>query len=555
MIVGFTALVAMALPQKGISQTNKTTLAACDTLTDAQVSDQVRKQFFRNNREDAFYLYKCALERFSSDQSEIREFIDFHHDFATALRNAGANDLAIKHARKAFEISNKFYSKKLGIHRSTVRFGNQFLLGGYADSALYYYQKAHEGISNVRKGPSLANSFNNIGMAYALAGNHEEALAQYEKAKGALRLFPKFKKSGLYLAIRDNEVRSHRYVAPKLRLIQVLDTFQHDCFTYGSEGRKLKCCLLLSQIYLELGQFEKVAHFLKILDESQPNSKFNSAEVLNVRQALAKETETWALFGRYTDLGQKQADSLSKLGKRFLELIISAQPQYDAAIRNMEIRMASLERAKNDGLVKQHKLSSWIKRLVGFVAFVLVSSLIIILVFRNRQNVLKKEKLLISKVVEEKEVHLAELEQEISTRKNDVENLALYLNVLRNLRSDFQETIQNTIEESTGENKNALRKLLISDKSTEQIGSKTDVLYQNLTNISGDFYDRLRSSFPELSQLELELCGYIKAGLGNKEIAHVRNISPKSVRMSRYRLRKKMTHSEHSEIQDFIQRI
>ncbi len=52
--------------------------------------------------------------------------------------------------------------------------------------------------------------------------------------------------------------------------------------------------------------------------------------------------------------------------------------------------------------------------------------------------------------------------------------------------------------------------------------------------------DRLRAARPNLSQTDLKLCVYIKLNLSTKEIAEIMNISPRSVEMARYRLRKKL---------------
>ena len=52
--------------------------------------------------------------------------------------------------------------------------------------------------------------------------------------------------------------------------------------------------------------------------------------------------------------------------------------------------------------------------------------------------------------------------------------------------------------------------------------------------------DRLRANYPSLSQTDLRLCVYIKLNLSTKETAELMNISPRSVEMARYRLRKKL---------------
>lgn len=55
-----------------------------------------------------------------------------------------------------------------------------------------------------------------------------------------------------------------------------------------------------------------------------------------------------------------------------------------------------------------------------------------------------------------------------------------------------------------------------------------------------DFFNKLQSKHPVLNANDLRLCAFIKSNLPNKKIASLLMISPKSLEMSRYRLRKKL---------------
>jgi DNA-binding CsgD family transcriptional regulator len=49
------------------------------------------------------------------------------------------------------------------------------------------------------------------------------------------------------------------------------------------------------------------------------------------------------------------------------------------------------------------------------------------------------------------------------------------------------------------------------------------------------------------------LCGFIKVGLSNKEIAALNNITPKAVEMARYRLRKKLNVDGQVDLAGFFE--
>ena len=57
---------------------------------------------------------------------------------------------------------------------------------------------------------------------------------------------------------------------------------------------------------------------------------------------------------------------------------------------------------------------------------------------------------------------------------------------------------------------------------------------------------------PELTSNDLRLCAYLRLNLSSKEIAPLLNISPRSVEVKRYRLRKKMDLKHESSLTDYI---
>ncbi|MDG1042503.1 MAG: LuxR C-terminal-related transcriptional regulator, partial [Flavobacteriaceae bacterium] len=51
---------------------------------------------------------------------------------------------------------------------------------------------------------------------------------------------------------------------------------------------------------------------------------------------------------------------------------------------------------------------------------------------------------------------------------------------------------------------------------------------------------------------DLRLCAYLRLNLSSKEIAPLLNISPRSVEVKRYRLRKKMDLPHESSLTNYI---
>ena len=72
------------------------------------------------------------------------------------------------------------------------------------------------------------------------------------------------------------------------------------------------------------------------------------------------------------------------------------------------------------------------------------------------------------------------------------------------------------------------------------------VFNENFDKANESFLLNLRKSFPELTPNDLRFCAFLKMNMTTKEIASLLNISPRSVEVKRYRLRKKL-NMEHEE--------
>lgn len=82
--------------------------------------------------------------------------------------------------------------------------------------------------------------------------------------------------------------------------------------------------------------------------------------------------------------------------------------------------------------------------------------------------------------------------------------------------------------------------------------NETESIYLQAEQVHNDFPARLSSTFPNLSEQEKRLTILLRIGLSTKEIAPILNISPKSVEISRYRLRKRLNLKKDDNLTQFI---
>jgi AraC family chitin signaling transcriptional activator len=95
----------------------------------------------------------------------------------------------------------------------------------------------------------------------------------------------------------------------------------------------------------------------------------------------------------------------------------------------------------------------------------------------------------------------------------------------------------------------SLKKML--DKN---LNSKQDWLTfeEAFNNADKDFFKKIKELHPSLSSGDLRLCVYLRLNLSSKEIAPLLNISPRSVEIKRYRLRKKLALSRDDSLTSYI---
>ncbi len=112
---------------------------------------------------------------------------------------------------------------------------------------------------------------------------------------------------------------------------------------------------------------------------------------------------------------------------------------------------------------------------------------------------------------------------------------------------------------------NSIKKELQNSPDSKSLKSVIKIIDRNLNNSDDwhlfeeafnnadkDFLKKIKSEHPSLTSNDLRLCAYLRLNLSSKEIAPLLNISPRSVEVKRYRLRKKMNLKHESSLSDYI---
>ncbi|MGL1888619.1 MAG: hypothetical protein OCD76_19055 [Reichenbachiella sp.] len=166
-----------------------------------------------------------------------------------------------------------------------------------------------------------------------------------------------------------------------------------------------------------------------------------------------------------------------------------------------------------------------------------------------QQVKLEKEKELISKDNEQ-------LEEDIISKSKEVANYTLLLVKKHDVMTEVNKTLNEIKKEAKLEKtKNQIRllakKISLNLKDEEHL----QVFDTNFERVHQEFFNELKTKFPDLTQKELRLCGFVKMNMTNKEIASILNISVRGIETARYRIRKRLSLNQDINFVEFLDKL
>ncbi|MDT4844470.1 hypothetical protein FQZ97_784300 [compost metagenome] len=139
-----------------------------------------------------------------------------------------------------------------------------------------------------------------------------------------------------------------------------------------------------------------------------------------------------------------------------------------------------------------------------------------------------------------------EQQNEIDFKESQLSAMALQIS----MRNELINELKDTVAQEPRLNSQQIDKLLHKGITQDQEWEEFNMTFES---VNKNFQQKLKEKYPEISQNELKICTLIKMNLSIKEMANILNISPDSVKMARYRLRKKLGLKTEDNLASFIQ--
>lgn len=180
---------------------------------------------------------------------------------------------------------------------------------------------------------------------------------------------------------------------------------------------------------------------------------------------------------------------------------------------------------------------------------------LLILPFLKEFRSLKAEN---KQVVQESQVAIDKLqsektEAELQHKQRELVSTTMHL-VQKNERLEDIKTRLIEIEKNTTEKPIAkeLRALVRGLQQDEILDEGWEQFMLHFNQLHGNYFDRLKENYPELTPKDLKLCAYLRMNLSTKEMASLMNITVRGVEASRYRLRKKFELNPDDNLTSFL---
>lgn len=200
----------------------------------------------------------------------------------------------------------------------------------------------------------------------------------------------------------------------------------------------------------------------------------------------------------------------------------------------------------------------------------LIIILLIFLFFRQQKLRLKTENELLihqnqffnsQKALSKLEINTIQMENTMLSNKLELKRQELNT-LLLNISEQraFLENISNQISTLIGSpdvkmRDEKLKELSVLLRQKMSFSKEIDEFYGQIEQVHKDFQIKLSFKFPDLTDNEKRLATLLRLNFSTKEIATFMNITPKSVEIARYRLRKKINLESGESLTQFLSNI
>lgn len=490
----------------------------------------------KRNPNGAFVKIKATLNK-SLKQGDSIAAAHCYQDFGELFYYQAAYSQAVKYYYKADKIFRKG-NDLLNLAKNLNKTGEAYYYSKQYSISLSKFQEALSIYKKLGDRKGTADSYGLIGQTYEKSGKYKAAmqyqqlaLVEYRKVKNQSGIAKIYENLGSIYEDQPQMDSALKYYTLALNLNKAR----------SNELAQIEIVNNIGDVYRKTGRYEQALGFTR--------EAGRMAKVLN---------DQYQLSSAYRDLSKnfdlmKRYDSAyhySELGRNiFLKIYTEDNNKQLALLQTLfEIQQ------KDDAIVRfenEKKSNQFI-----IVATVLIILLLVLLAasiisrqrlkLRNEQRLNEQNNAL---YLAQKNVIEAELELKGKELTSNTLHVIQSNQFLEELRSELEEMIKDDKRDQKKRLQHIVTKINHStsrDKHWKEFSSLFEQIHHT-------FFENLKKYSEELTASDLRLVALIKMNLNSKDMATLFGISQDSLRVARYRLRKKMNIPQGENLSTFIQ--
>lgn len=497
-------------------------------------------------------LYNAYKVRAKSKYVTSLYFAKLMNNMATAYIKTGHYDSSLRCFIESIKIKEANHAPAGSMIVSKINIGGIYLAFKDFENSKIWLNKALQDAITEDDSVYMARCYANLGVLYKKTGDTLLAVENYKKA----------------LAINESkgDYRNQAIVLQNLALLLSSQKKYDEAYRYFTRAltsnnrihaNNSRLNLAMSRMFLEQQRYDSaIVHgklALKLAKESgNIDVQLESYELLSKAYNYKKKYQlAFDYLNSFTNLKDSVTTRENQQYIQNLQTKFETRRKEDEIVFLKELNQSEHEKAA----VIQSR-----QRLVNIVALLALALVIVagayyFLKKKKEKELYMVEKKLMETDLKNRELQSKELQTEVNYKARQLTTHAL--NMLQ--KNQILTSIQDELNELSGEvdnNTSKKFKSIIKEINNSRKTEKDWMLFKNyFESVNKLFNKNLRKINPNLSTHDCRLAALISLNLNIKETASLLNISPNSVKIARYRLRKRLNVETGEDLYAFLTKL
>ena len=174
---------------------------------------------------------------------------------------------------------------------------------------------------------------------------------------------------------------------------------------------------------------------------------------------------------------------------------------------------------------------------------------------KQLQSHLQLEKELAQAELAYQQLQELKLQREVELTQKDLTNLSLEIKHRRHSVTEFVGMLNDVVkngDQNLKRNVVQVKRTLESELANDAAGFE---LKTNIDRVNTAFFDKLTDLHPKLTKRELEVCGLVRLGMANKDIASLSQVSDDAVKKVKYRVKQRLELGPSQSLSAYLSKI